>query len=54
MDELMSPLLKLLLPRLGSRDDDTRLGAVETVVQVRFVLYTHKVMIFNESFAFSM
>ena len=34
MNELMPSLLKLLLPRLGSRDDDARLGAVETVVQV--------------------
>ena len=34
MDALMPPLLRLLLPRLGSPDDATRLGAVEAVVQV--------------------
>eukprot|EP00798_Chlamydomonas_sp_ICE-L_P022197 gene22197-29257_t len=34
LEELMPPLLRLLVPQLGSRDDSTRLGAVEVVVQL--------------------
>ena len=42
MGEVMPPLLKLLIPRLSSIDDDARMGAVETVVQVWMVWMEHR------------